>query len=110
MDKLIIDIIGSETAVVEGLAIGETGNAVPSTASTNEDLVEGDNGRHLLRLEKRRNSRVEKSDEKEEQLAKKRTLQCELLHLSVYKTRLEALKLERELSLPVSTFTEALFN
>jgi hypothetical protein len=102
---MIYDIIGEDSPVLDGLRIPESGRRQPPAAPEQE--VEFDEeGEPIstppLRRQKKR--RVAQS----ELLDVKRQKQVELLELQAYKTRLDCLKLERDLQLEPSDYTKSL--
>jgi hypothetical protein len=101
---MIYDIIGVDSPVLDGLRIPESGRPQPPAAP--EPEVEYDEegepiSTPLLRRQKRRVVQSELLDVK-------RQKQVDLLELQDYKTRLDCLKLERDLKLAPSDYTKGL--
>jgi len=107
MDNMILDIVGRESPTVEGLDIGETGNHVPTVQmihEENESFEIPDSFPHKKIQKSKRHTQMYESDE----IPYSKKLKDELIEITVYKTKLEALKLERELGLLPSTLTSAI--
>jgi hypothetical protein len=102
-----LEIIGKDSPVIEGLDIRETDDPVvaipqaspcPRTPSTSDPSPTGNHSRT-------------RKDINNEEIGVKRKLQCELMQIKIYKNKLEVMKLERELSLPPSSYaTDVLDN
>ena len=101
---MIYDIIGEDSPVIQGLRIPESGRANISYLADDEELPATLNSNLGIVVPPRKKRRVELS----ELLELKRKKQLELLDLEIYKRKLECLKLERELDVQKSTFTQSL--
>jgi hypothetical protein len=115
-----LEIIGKETPVVDGLEIGESGHSVyaPPKSTVEEltpetipsipspTLAPSRLGKYQFGRKNLRRTPVGQTDAA---VTKKQKLQCELMEIKIYKHRLECLRIERDLSLPRSTFTEKVF-
>lgn len=106
-DNIILDIIGKDSPVLDGLDVPESGD-IPSGIHADEENcppvtpMPTPRPRQIIRPLNRRPSNVDPN------LTQKRKLQCELLEVEVYKRKLECLKMENDLALPKSKFTETL--
>jgi len=130
-EKYIVDVIVGQNSPVEtGLSIKESGSPqiIVSNFAHNEDLSLDflldeeaqdrpstsqvlDSVPHATlssRPQKRRRSSVADEPEVDNGASRKRELQFEVLEIQVYKHKLECLKLERELQIETSKFTENL--
>jgi len=114
VDFLILEIIGKDTAVVEGLAIGESGKPAEeqlmerdenhNPAAENSTSMDQSNSSGSKKNVKRRYL------EDSTHIQKKIDLQIELMEIKIYKHRLEALQLEKEIGIPRSKFTNIIFS
>ncbi|XP_067014637.2 uncharacterized protein [Anabrus simplex] len=116
IDNIVIDIIGKESPIVTSLGVNETWEKPleETTACENNaeatPVVVGDETPCSSKGQKRKKISSESSlhhtDYQEIQRRKKIALQNELLEIQIYKSKLEALKLERDLGLPMSHYTK----
>lgn len=112
MDHLILQIIGTESVVIDGLPIGESGEPELNVEDAHhEDVLEStpNSDGPSSRLPKRPHRSKAKLSADEEELKRKK-LQTTLMEVTIYKTRLEAYQLEKTLSLPLSEYTKVLFD
>lgn len=97
---------------MEGLPIGETGNFVPTeiydSQISNPDIAADqlELSTPAAQLSRKSRQLKRKSDTAKQILVAQKEAKLELMKLQIYKTKLEALKLERELNLPRSGFTK----
>ncbi|KAL1493886.1 hypothetical protein ABEB36_009570 [Hypothenemus hampei] len=95
VDNMVLSIIGKESPVICGLGVAE---------SFEKPQDQSSKGGKRKRVTDKNASTDNESAIKEEKL----TLQVEYLKLKNYRTKLEILKLEKELQLPMSEFTKSL--
>lgn len=99
VDQAILDIIGTDSPVVNGLDLPETGGDPGLVAQAERDRQ----ARNICA--KKRSLRNDSANESEMNRLKK-----ELLRIEIHKTKLEILKLENELGLPCSKYTKSIEN
>lgn len=131
IDMLVLDIIGKESPVIQSLGVSETSftevgaedfeETVVPEASTYEVVESVGECSELvsapitveaatIRNKKRKGSDSRESLSDEALLHLKKKLQVECLQKDSYLKSLQILKLERELHLPSSKYTESMYN
>jgi hypothetical protein len=113
-----LEIIGKDSPVIDGLDIGETDDPVvanpqesPCPRTPSQIPRELSASKVTSDPSPTENRSRTWKDINNEEIGVKRKLQCELMQIKLYKHKLEVMKLERELSLPPSTYaTDVLDN
>ncbi|KAL1516191.1 hypothetical protein ABEB36_000110 [Hypothenemus hampei] len=104
VDSSIFDIIDSESPVLDGIDIPESSGIMDAQDFASLSNIISASKSPTPNTAKKRKETLPKND-KSDNIKK---LKEELISIEIYKNKLEVLKLERELNLPMSVFTKDL--